>query len=511
MNVMLPIVFASFSIVVWVAPEEKPITLHLADGTPVSGVILDNGFDEATGVTLRRDDNGGLLRLRWDQVLGKDVERVKRAFGFAGDEAPVVQLDALKVTTTTGEIVGIDAGREGDAVLIRRKNEITRVPQASIRNIETVVVDALDVEDPTVLYERRLAKIDQSKAIDWYNLALTAEGLMLYEQAKHCHDTVLDIDPEFPKRDLIRERKTLLDVKMGEREQTEALMRVRSLKAHKRFPEAATLAQEFITKWPSSRQLAQAQRELKDIAARQKEAMLAGLRTNFFSILEKQVLHPYAYDRKRSLGESMTYAQEEAFDATIERLSKYLKIDPDATLALWQERGSEGSPNTASYGGGTFILGEDAKKGYDKKAIAAAKEAKEKEAKEAEEGKKKNGEKSLEDKINEKLKEKAKAREARNAKRKQAADVIADVPPTQEQWWAAASTDERLSFLVAFFAEKSGKVNVQSLDQRMCSTCAGNGSIEMYHTQSGPNGESDEAVPCPRCKTLGFDRLVKFK
>lgn len=511
---MMPTLFACVLSVVWFAPpavEEKPITLHLADGTPVSGVILDNGFDEASGVTLRRDDNGGVLRLRWDQVLGRDVERIKRAYGFSGDEAPVVQLDALKVTTATGEIIGIDGGREGDAVLIRRKNEITRVPQSTIRNIETVVVDALDVEEPTALFERTLAKIDQTRAVDWYNLALTAEGLTLFEQAKQCHATCLELDPEFPKRDLIRERLVLLDVKMAEREQTDVLMRVRSLKAHKRFPEAAALAQEFVTKWPSSRQLAQVQREMKDIAVRQKQAMLAGLRTNFFSILEKQVLQPYAYDRKKSLGESMTFAQEEAFEATVERLAKFLKIEPDAVLALWEERGSDGSPNTASYGGGTFILGEDSKKGYDKKALAAAKEAKEKEAKDAEDAKKKGGEKSLEDKINEKLKEKAKAREARNAKRKQAADVIADVPPTPDEWWAAASTDERLSFLLAFFAEKAGKVNVIALDQRFCSTCSGNGSLEFYLTNRGSNGESEEAVPCPRCKTLGFDRLVKFK
>lgn len=493
------------------APEEKPITLHLADGTPVSGVILDNGFDEASGVTLRRDDNGGLLRLRWDQVLGKDVERIKRAYGFAGDEAPVVQIDALRVTTATGEIVGVDAGREGDAVLIRRKSEITRVPQASIRNIETVLVDALDVEDPTALYERSLAKIDQTKAVDWYNLALTAEGLTLFEQAKHCHDTCLELDPDFPKKDLIRERKNLLDVKMAEREQTEVLMRVRSLKGHKRFAEAATLAQEFVAKWPSSRQLAQAQRELKDIAVRQKEAMLQGVRTNFVKYLRDEVLQKYAYDRKRGLGESMTYAQEEAFEATIDMLAKYLKTDAAATLALWEERGSEGSPVTASYGGGTFILGEDAKKGYDKKALAAAKEAKEKEAKNAEDAKKKGGEKSLEDKITEKLKEKAKQREARNAKRKQATEVIADVPPSPDEWWAAASTDERSSFLLAFFAEKSGKVNVISLDQRMCSTCSGNASLEFYNTNPGANGESEQEVPCPRCKTLAFDRIVKFK
>lgn len=508
---MLLVPMLSIALLAPLSPEEKPITLHLADGTPVSGVILADGFDESSGVTLRRDDNGGLLRLRWDQVLGKDVERIKRAYGFAGDEAPVVQIDALKVTTTTGEIVGVDAGRDGDTVLIRRKNEITRIPQASIRNIQTVLVDALDVEDPNALYDRALAKIDQTKAVDWYNLALTAEGITLYEQAKHCLDTVLEIDPEFPKKDLIRERKTLLDVKTAEREQTEVLMRVRSLKGHKRFPEAAALAQDFITKWPSSRQLAHVQREMKDIAVRQKEAMLSGLRTNFVRFLRDEVLQAYAYDRKRGLGESMTYAQEEAFDATIEILAKYLKTDAAATVALWDERGAEGSPITASYGGGTFILGEDSKKGYDKKALAAAKEAKDKEAKDAEDAKKKGGEKTLEDKINEKLKEKAKQREARNSKRKQATDVIADVPPTPDEWWAAASTDERLSFLLAFFAEKAGKVNVSALDQRVCSTCSGRGALEFYNTNAGPNGESEQEVPCPRCKTLGFDRLVKFK
>ena len=36
-------ILASVLVLGLLAPEEKPVTIHLADGTPVSGVIVDNG------------------------------------------------------------------------------------------------------------------------------------------------------------------------------------------------------------------------------------------------------------------------------------------------------------------------------------------------------------------------------------------------------------------------------------------------------------------------------------
>ncbi len=485
---------------------EQPVVVHLKSGAELSGAILEDGFDEARGITLRRDDTGGLLSLRWDQIREEDVSDIKRSRGFIGDEPPPIVVPALLVKTTTGEFIGLKASQDDGKLVLKRRDQLVPIAIDSIRSIQNVNVDALDVEAPEPLFERRRAEVSPTTAVDWYNLGLYAEALGLNEEATKAYHACQDKDPAL-KSEWIKQRLKLLEVRSKEVEQSDQLNRIKSLKYRQSYREANALAEDFLKKWPNSQLVSLVNKEMADLAAKQRSGFTSNIRTDFFTYL-RNACQDKSNEKDITLGAAMTWVRDHAFDDVKEKLAKYYGITTEDVADIFSKRGVGGAPVTASYGGGTFILGEDARKGYAKSEDEKAKEKAEAEKNAKEKGKAK-GEPTLQEKINEKLKEKAKESQRRNEQKRKEGE-IADIPPTPDDWWAAAAPAERVSFLMAFFAEQTKLVNVLSLDQRFCSTCGGHGWQEQFMRNTGQESKGD-AMPCPRCKTLGFDRIVKFR
>ncbi|MFH0944361.1 MAG: tetratricopeptide repeat protein [Planctomycetota bacterium] len=481
---------------------ERRVILHLASGAEVTGVVGDDGFDEGVGITLTRDDNGGLLSLRWDQIRPADVTNIKRMYGYLGDEMPPIQLEALKVTTSTGTLIGLDEGRKDGALLLRRGDVVTPIPLESIiRPPETVLVDALELENPANVFERKKLEAPPKSPVEWYNLALIAESLTLFEQARNCFETCLELDPNFSKKTVIERKVATLSVKEKELEETMALRTIRSLKYRGAYREALALVDEFGEKWPSSAQLSEVQNEKADIGRAQRKAVLGSIQADFNSYL-RRAAEEVARNQEIGLGEAMTWATEQAYPDVRVKLAKLYGTPEENIDELWNSRGKSGSPIQYSYGGGTFVLGDKAKEGFGRKS---------QKEEEAEEQKKKAEDKpkTLEEKIQEKLKEKAEGRAKKQKEQKEIGNIV-DVPPSEEEWWKLALPKERLGFLIACFAETSGKVDVLTLRMRDCTTCYGKGKFEFFARGANPDQNGGD-VPCPRCKTLTFDRIVVFR
>ena len=482
---------------------ERRVILHLTGGEEVSGVVGDDGFDEGVGLTLTRDDNGGLLRLRWDQIRSADVTNIKRMYGYLGDEMPPIRLAALKVTTSTGTLIGLDEGRKDGALLLRRGEVVTPIPLESItRPPETVMVDALELEKPANVFERKKLEAPPTSPVEWYNLALVAESLTLFEHARNCFDTCLELDPDFSKKSVIERKLATLAVKEKELEETLALRTIRSLKYRGAYLEALALVDQFAEKWPSSAQLSEVQKEKADIGRAQRKAVLGSIRADFNSYL-RRAAEEVARDQEIGLGEALTWAAEQAYSDVRVKLAKLYGTTEESIDELWESRGKSGSPIQYSYGGGTFILGDLAKEGFGRDS---------KQEKEAEQAKQQEQDKpkTLEEKIAEKLKEKAEGRAKKQKEQKKIGNIV-DVPPTPEEWWKLSLPKDRTGFLIATFAEKSGKVEVITLRMRNCSTCVGKGKFEFFNAGSSGDQEGGGDVPCPRCKTLTFDRIVVFR
>lgn len=487
--------------------EEKPVIVRLVTGAEVSGVIVDDGFQEATGITMRRDDNGGILELRWDQIQGDDVAAIKQSYGFVGDDLPPILMKAIKITTRSGkEFVGLDGGNDGTNRLLRRRGLVTPVPMDQIApdGIENVMVDALEVEMPVNVLERYKREHPLREPVDSYNLGLYAEALTLYDAALEAFDRV---PAEFAKHDLIETRRKVIAAKMKEKDAAVLLNGIRQLRLHREFDAALKQVEQFAKSWPNSALLADVMKEQKLLLKMREDDLMVQIRADFFTALRRQC-DLKALDTKLGLGAAMTWAKEQAFKDAMAAMLKqadYRNSSEKEVLDLFEKRGKTGSETTASYGGGTFILGaEEARAGILKK--------KEGEAEEAADPKKEP--QTLEEKIKKKLEDREKDRKKRNEKQKTTGEGgIADVPPTPDEWWAASTVTERSAFLLAFFAEHSGKVTISRISTRDCNQgCGGTGFLTFFGnntSQSDSGGNS--VIPCARCKTLGFDRVVHFK
>lgn len=495
--------------------DEQPIVIRLQNGREVSGRILVDGFDEATGITMRRDDNGGRLALRWDQIRSEDRDAIKRSRGFVGDEPPAVMVDAIEVTLKGANqtpLVGINLGTEGDKIQLSRLGEVTPVPLSSIRTLKNIRIDALEVENPASVYQRHLLTAAPQNAVEWYNLGLFAESLTLFDEAEECYQRTLEVEPGFSKANLIQARVKNLAVKRKEAEATEMLRRIDTLARKGLFAEAIARVDEFKEKWPRSLQQEELHKKEADIARRRRASLLLKIREDFFSILWREA-EKKAREPEIELGKAMTWAEEDAYDAVVRGLVDLYQTSAEEINDLWANRGVSGVPNNYSYGGGTFILGTDARKGMIRDPAGKKAAADDKAAKDGDPTAKKSGN-TIMNQIQKALEQKAKDREA--SKEKKDDGTLADVPPTPEDWWLAAPLNERRGFLLAFFTEhsKPKHVEVIRIGGRDCTTCFGKGNLEFGGGSIGSTGNNNstkktvERVPCPRCKRLGFDRVV---
>ncbi len=200
-----------------------------------------------------------------------------------------------------------------------------------------------------------------------------------------------------------------------------------------------------------------------------------------------------AADPDLELGAALTWAKERARPELFARVAARLGTSSEDLEKRWLARELGAPLGRWSYGAGTFVLGfQKAKDGFEDRDADDSTSRPPGPARD------------LQERIAEKLREKALER-ARSAKT-EASTELADVPPTDVEWWDGASLRDRTSFLLAFFAELSGTFEPLPPDRRDCATCAGRGHVEFF-------GASDPeklrtATPCPRCKTLGFDRIA---
>lgn len=487
-------------------PDERAVVLRLVSGHEVSGRILADGFDQVTGIVMRRDDNGGRLTLRWDQIHPDDVDAVNRMYGFVGDDLPSILIDVLEVETTSGYTVsGINRGWKDKKLQLEKGGVIYPVPEAMVKRQRTIKVDALEYADPLEVFVQNRQADPPTEAVDWFNLGLLAEALTLYPQAAECYEEALTIDPDFSKKAVIGNNLARLKVKEKESEATAALAKIANDLRQGKFLAALEGCDAFLAQWPTSQQMGELQTLKSRIVAKRHESLIADCRTNYFTAL-RDITRQKVREKELTLGEALNWSEDSLAQAVVERLAAYHKTTDEEIEQVWSERGTGASPHTFSYSGGTWLLGQAAAAGMGKK-------------KGEEEGADKpaGGDKSEPQTIDEIIAKKLKEKQDKNKQSKKRADQgqqLYEVPPTEEEWWLSAGPSEREAFLIAWSSEKVGNVEVVNVYGRACNLCEGKGILDYFQSSlksSDGSKKKRDWEPCPRCKGLGFDRIVEIR
>ena len=466
--------------------------VKLKDGTLLHGEII--AFDEGTGIRLRRVDTGGEVSLTWEHLPPEEVKRLKAERGFTGDEVQpfvvnVVNLVLKNGTTETGVLV--EGGRP-DAFTIKRRSGTDSFPRQFVRSVEPGKADAQSIYQPEELYGVIRAQLgDPVDAAANFEMAVACEGAGLYEQSRTHYEAAKALDPKL-KPELIAQRLERLGVKIENRAETAEIDEIRSRLFRKEYDEALTAAASFRKTYPQSRQLADLTALEAQIGHERQAHYGAKIISDYFSLLGKTI-GTLARKEGLTIGAAQELLTESVHKDIVTRLAEGYHMTPDGVEQLWKDRAG-GSVRTSGYGTGTFILGaERALKwvGSDEEDTAAP------DVKPA-------GNDDLEQRIKDALKKKED--EAKKRASDSAASKVLQEGTTPDQWWAAASTDDRVRWLTSYYAEFSEHLTVLRAKPRICRNCNAVGTVP------GQNEKGEVVpVPCPTCKGLKFERLINFR
>ncbi len=465
--------------------------VRLKDGRLVHGEIV--GFDESEGISLRRADNGGTLRLRWEHLRGDEVTRIKAARGFTGEEpepylVPVVHLILNNGTTESGLLV--DDGKR-DVYTLRRRSGTASFPKNYVRRVEPGKVEGLVVYRPEELYEVMLA--ENGAPVDapaHLAMAVACEGAALHDHALEHYAAVAELDPAL-KTDLILARRDRLAIKLEDAAETAEIDEIRNRLYRKQFGEALAMAQEFRESYPLSRQLGELEQLETEVLARRRDHVAERIVSDYFAFLGKS-LSEIARTDSMDMETAVELVEDSVHDEVLDRLTRIYDLSVEELAELWGERG-RGSVRSSSYGSGTFILGET--KALDWSVGPDAESTEDLTVTEADD---------LQDKIDKVLKQRA----AERADRLEAArtSALVDEGLTPEEWWEQHPNEDRQHWLLAYYAEFTDMLELLRAKPRNCRRCNAEGAIQVQNEKS-----EFEYISCPVCKGLKHERIVSFR
>jgi hypothetical protein len=466
--------------------------VRVVDGRLLIGEIVDHDLD---GLTVMSARNGGTYHLAWENLFPGEAERLKTGFGYTVDfSMPTVSADRLLLVNGR-QITGRILRRDAREIEIRSRNLTLVFPTTRLAAPpEKVVVEATEVLTPEQYYLERLPQIELEDAMAQFEFAREMEAVSGYEFAKtHLEQArILAVgDDALLKR--IDGAMPRIKLAIDHRVETDKIKEIRSLMYRERFAMAEEKLAEFEQMHSDSPIYEDYIKVAEKFEAKREEAMIRFLRRNWHkraaSLLKKKSL-----DRKAKVEALQNYATTELPQLLREVMAEELAgmkvgVDPSEVDQLWSRRTEQKSKrHQAGFGNGTWILGEA-------KAQAGLK---------VEEAEENDGRTEAERELQNRYK-----RYLENLERsRRASGTNEEVSP--EDWWKTASASTRFQWLLAFYAEFSGDFDLVRVNFDKCSTCNGDGYVEITELGSGSKGQNQRRK-CPTCHGVLVRRSIFFR
>ena len=448
------------------------------------------------GLLLRRIEHGGMVRMSWSLMDPLQAEALRREWGYIAVEAEELLIAVERLVLHNGsEILGVIESREGDSFVVRREGNVQVVPKRTVASISGgAQVPALDVYSRDQLYAQEAARTSSEDAAAQLALATYCERILDYVSAVRHYEAALALEVE--GADEVAQQLARAQAKAERQEQVDYLHDTQLLQRRGLFDEALARLEAFATTFPASPLLEEAQRAKANLLSARERALVELIERKW-SYWARRLTRSGVGDR--SFEAAAAYAVEELGKEIRERvladaqaLAQDLELEQLDALWVLRERGRFAQ---ASYGTGTWLLGEDrALAGIPAQASAQAQGGGEKDAERA----------ALEQKIKRFLENQQRARRAQSSAEK--ADSI-------QAGWAALSTDGKAQWLHAYYVEFGGDYELRDRPYlRSCSSCGGRGVSETI-TVGGRTGQDGgtQLQPCAICRGIGSVRRVYFR
>lgn len=471
-------------------------TLQLADGSMLLATVEDVNGD---GLRVRRLDNGGVLELQWSHLTPGCALRVKQQNGLAGSDDEELMVDVSEVTfllhgSPTAMIGKVD-NTQPNVIVLQSKGQQVRIPRENLTGtgIKPVRVPAAQVYTLDEFYNQRLAELQPGDDADQHmRLAEDLIRIRDYKRAGEHLQRAAELGTSKDPKGLAALTARLEQYKKAAEERS-LLDQIRTARARgttAEFQKGLSLIADYerdYVKTGKARLKPEFEAESRRFqAARDRYLSLKvgdQWRGNIKTIAEAKV-------RDMTLQQARDYAEQAMRDDIVARVGEQLKLEPDEVKRLWGLRGETAFGKRTelfSYQLGSWVLGPERVLEGTKRGEADTKDQQDSgQAQEIEQ---------LARRLREGMQRRADARKAQGGAKKEV---------TEEDWWRSADTNERASWLRAYYAERSGDLVVVSVSADPCVACYGVGTM----TDMGPQGKPVQ-VKCYLCHGTKFTRSFR--
>ena len=365
-----------------------------------------------------------------------------------------------------------------------------------------VQVPALDVYTKDELYQQKLMELQTEllaegpeAAAAHFQVAQFCEQLLDFKKALNHYEAVERIDPTYESESMPA-ILTRTEEKAEVQAQVDMLQQIDLWRARGHFDRANKEIALFRNLYPGS-PLTEDLNKLADRVVKYQERALKKEVVRSFHHWTRRLAQTAA--RKMTYEEALAYLDGGMEEDVLKKVHEDLQdiapeIKVDETRELWEQR-EGGKMRQASYGNGTWLIGEGA-------ALAGVEQE---DATKPTKGTQDEARKQLEEKINRYLKNQ------QIAKKAQAGGTSEDDDPNA--FWETWPSPNRAQWVLAYFVENSGVYRLDRARFRNCRECGGTGTRSIVFTGGAVQGQESGGtlVPCPTCKHIGVVRMVKYR
>ncbi|MHC5036900.1 MAG: DnaJ-like cysteine-rich domain-containing protein [Planctomycetota bacterium] len=479
---VLAVVAAAMFVLVTQASAE---IIRLPDGRFLQGEIVES---DKAGFRFKRWDTGGEIRLSWDQVHEEDRLRLRKALGLEfSEEGQRVTVEGFCFHLRGGDIVeGIVLEETAEYLRIRRSTGEFKYPKEIIKHKEPIGLDILSIYSEEEAYANHLKKNKEPETADeHYDLATWCRQIGYFEKEKEHLLAVQSEKPDF-KPDFIQNRLDALDALVEQAQVRRRIKEIMRLAARKKFGEAEAAWTELQGEFPDSDIVQEDTEKVAESIQQAKTRYTRSVVIKDWYGNMRRILRKWSLDKDLKLADAKKNLQKDLTTEIVNLISERRKLEGDDIKTAFEER-KVYNVYKGNYGTGTFIVEKGSRSRAGGGGIID------------DLGRKLGLDKATRDKL------RGMSGSEKSSKKKKVM--------SPDDWWEIATADMKYQWMLAFYAENGGQMEVVRVEMKDCPNCRGRGYVTFLSAGGGPTGEESgtQKRMCPRCQSLGKDKIVVFK